>query len=238
MSKLIIANWKMNPDSLAEALALAKACDKNGVVLAPPFPFILPVARALKQAELGAQDCATKEQGAFTGEVSVLQLKDCGVKYVIVGHSERRQLFQENDIIIGEKLRACLGADLIPVLCLGETLKQRKGKKAKQVVRAQLNGALKVLTENYQLKLFYVVYEPAWAIGTGLAETPQGASEMISYIYSLLKNAYKISNPRVLYGGSVSRDNARAFLNQKEVNGLLVGGASLKVEDFLRIISD
>ncbi len=247
MKKLIVANWKMNPESASEAVSLARGIEKgisksgNEVVIAPPFPFLSVVKKVLKRAKLGAQDDFWEEKGPRTGEVSPAMLKNLGVKYVIIGHSERRWL-GETDEIINKKIKATLKAKLKPILCVGEHLETRKNglAAAKGFVKAQLKKDLKGLpATSYKLQAtrLIVAYEPIWAISTNknaLPDKPEDSLKMIQFIKSQLP-ATKYQIP-VLYGGSVTSKNAKSFLQYKEIDGALVGGASLKAEEFNRIV--
>lgn len=244
MKKIVIANWKMNPETEAEAVKLAKAEDFKGVVITPPFVFLENIGEILKKAELGAQDVfiGSKNKKAYTGEVSPEMLKSLGVKYVIVGHSERRKNFKETDGIINKKVLAALKVGLKVILCVGEGKAQRaKGKEAaKRFVASQLKKDLRFPT-NYKLFTTHLIvaYEPVWAISSNRnskSDTPQDALEIIKFIKSILNSQFKIHNSKVLYGGSVSTKTIGGFLKYKEIDGFLVGGASLKVGEFRRII--
>ena len=226
MKKLIIANWKMNPQTAREAVKLARAEDRKGVVIAPPFPFIEDVGKILKRAKLGAQDAFWVAQGAYTGEVSPRQLKRARVSYVIVAHSERRAL-GETDAMVGKKVSAVLTEGLTPVVCVGEPWSVRKKglAGAKRYVARQLRAALKGISA----KRVIVAYEPLWAIGTGKADRPAEAAAMAMFI-----KHFKVGC--VLYGGSVTSKNASAFLRERALAGALVGGASLHPRDFAKII--
>jgi len=236
MKKLIIANWKMNPSSVSAAVRLAAKTEKgalksgNDIVVAPPFPFLLSVKKVLKKAKLGAQDDFWENQGAYTGEISPAMLKSSGVKYVIVGHSERRRL-GETDDAINKKIKASLKAGLKPILCVGESLEVRKKglTAAKNFVKSQLKKDLKGLPRPGGI---IVAYEPIWAIGTGKSDKPQDTVEMAIFIKGIAG-----SKAKILYGGSVTSKNAKNFLQYKEIDGALVGGASLKAGEFNKIIN-
>jgi len=236
MRKLIVANWKSNPATEKEAIELAKKTDFEGIVIAPPFVFIKAVKKTLTRANLGAQNVFWGG-GAHTGEVSPAQLKGLGVSYVIIGHSEMRSI-GETDEIINKKVLAALEAGLKTILCVGENASVRSSgiEAAKSFVKAQLVKDL-VGIENFKLKIenLSVAYEPLWAIGTGNPDTPENAAEMSAFIKSLLTTNYRLQTA-VLYGGSVTGKNAAAFLSQKEIDGALVGGASLKPDDFSKIV--
>jgi triosephosphate isomerase len=239
MKKLIVANWKMNPLSLRAALYLAKVSDKSGVVICPPYPFLVPIVKTLKRAVLGAQDAFWENEGAYTGEVSPEMLRSIGCDYAIIGHSERRRYFGETDEMINKKVLAGLEAGLKVILCVGEDLSIRhKGLQAvKKFVRQQLQKDLQKLTSNSKLPTpnLLVAYEPVWAIGTGKADSPKDSLEVITFIRDFLRHKLKAISYKLLYGGSVNAKNAAGFLAVSD--GLLVGGASLKPKEFLKIIS-
>jgi triosephosphate isomerase len=238
---LIAGNWKMNT-TLPEALDLAArvavgAPAEVEVVVCPPFPWLLPVRDeiAASSVELGAQDCWTEPAGAFTGEVSPAMLAEI-CRYVIVGHSERRRVIGETDALIAAKLRAALDQRLSPILCVGEDLEERKAGAARDVVAGQLNAALVDLTPD-KVRRLTIAYEPVWAIGTGISAQPSDAAEMAGAIRSFLweRDAAAADVVRVLYGGSVTAETAPALLAAADVDGALVGGASLKADAFLAI---
>jgi triosephosphate isomerase len=228
MQKLIIANWKMNPATVREAVKLARAEDKRSVVVAPPFPFLKDVGAALKRARLGAQDVFWLPYGAYTGEVSARQLKRTLVSYVILGHSERRAL-GETDREVQKKVKAALAEGLTPVLCVGEPWNVRKKglAAAQRYVATQLRAALRGTAST---KRVIVAYEPVWAIGTGKADKPSDTATMARSI-----KRFRVG--RVLYGGSVTPKNAPAFFRENSIDGALVGGASLRPRDFMKIIT-
>ena len=231
--KLIVFNWKMNPTTLKKAVSLAKISDFKNVVVIPPFLFTEEIGKILKKAELGAQDLSWEEGGAVTGEVSARELKNLRVRYAIVGHSERLQKLRETDEIINKKVLAALKNGLKIILCVGEDLKiRKKGKKAvEKFIKTQLEKDLKGIFKNYNLKAnsLIVAYEPIWAIGTGRSDTPQDAYDMIQFIKQTLK-------AKVLYGGSVSGKNIKNFVIYKEIDGFLIGHASLKSKEVEKII--
>jgi len=240
MAKLLIFNWKMNPSALEEALFLAMESDYKNAVVDPPFPFIEEVSKVLKKAKLGAQDLFWEERGAFTGEVSAKELKSVGVKYVIIGHSERRHKLGETDEMIAKKLKAAVDAGLIPILCIGETKKEKDAGQREAVIKRQLTKGLSLVIGHKSLnRSLLVAYEPVWAIGTGDPETPESAFGTIKYIKSLFKTLYPkpyTLNPKVLYGGSVNSQNLMDYLQYKEIDGALVGGASLKKEEVQKMM--
>ena len=243
MKKILAFNWKMNPTALEEAISLAKASDYSGVIIMPPFIFLEEVGEILKRANLGAQDVFWENPpaggGAFTGEVSGTELKNLGVEYVIVGHSERRQKLNETDAMINKKVLAGMEAGLKVILCVGESLLiRRRGKKAvENFIKNQLQKDLKGI-ENLKFKIenLMIAYEPVWAIGAGYSDTPEDAAEMIKYVKEFLISNFQFSNIKVLYGGSVDSKNIENFVKYKDIDGFLVGGASLKPEEINEII--
>ncbi len=249
MAKLLAANFKMNPRTVAEAVRLAKSYDKKSVVVVPPFPFLAAVGKALRKAALGAQDVFWGSEGAYTGEVSPFQLKALGVRYVIVGHSERRHL-GETDEAVNRKVKAALSASPKVILCVGEpwTVRKRGFAAAKNFVKKQLTKDLKGIgnylatrdpakPEKLEIENLLMAYEPIWAIGTGRAATPADASAMAQFIKKFLKAQSSKLKACVLYGGSVNAGNVGAFLAEPDIDGALVGGASLKPGEFKRMIA-
>jgi triosephosphate isomerase len=241
----IAGNWKMHK-TLAEARALARGIRDGAepgrraeVALAPPYTALAAVAAELAGSDirLAAQDTFWEKQGAFTGAISPAMLADVGCRYVIVGHSERRQIFGETDASVNKKLTAVITAGLIPILCVGETRAEREADKTLQVVREQLSKGLGALKPTSGSALV-IAYEPVWAIGTGLTATPEQAQTVHHFIRSLLREflGAPAEAIRIQYGGSVTPDNAATLLNQPDIDGALVGGASLKPELFLPII--
>jgi triosephosphate isomerase len=241
---LVAGNWKMNlglraATELAQELAAAIArSDSPAVAVFPPFPWLLPVRDALagSSVHVGAQNCHARESGAFTGEVSAAMLADV-CEYVLTGHSERRHVFGETDELVGAKLQAILAAGLQPILCVGELLEERRAALAEEVVTRQLATGLAQLGVQ-DLDRLTVAYEPVWAIGTGVAATPNDAQQMSSMIRRWLHEQYgEPSEPvRVLYGGSVTPDNALELFSQPDVDGGLIGGASLRATSFVEIV--
>lgn len=246
MRKPIIAgNWKMN-GTIPDAVELVKklkeiVSDVKGreIVIAPPFTALGAVAKVLigSNMTLSAQNLFWEEKGAFTGEISAEMLLDAGCDYVIVGHSERRQFFADNDEAVNNKTKAAIAAGLIPILCVGETLFEREGGEAFAVIERQLTKGLMDVNISEPEDLV-VAYEPVWAIGTGKTATPGQAQEIHAYIRGLLR---KISggtaeNIRILYGGSVKPENIDELMLEPDIDGALVGGASLKAESFARIV--
>lgn len=238
MRKLLVANWKLHPGTQTEAIRLAKASDQRGVVICPPFPFLDSAGKTLKKAELGSQDVFWEEQGPYTGEVSSAMLKNMGARYVIIGHSERRRWQNETDALIAQKVRAALFAGLKVILCVGEPamIRKRGLAAAKNFVKSQLQKDLaKLKAISYKPKAIVVAYEPIWAIGTGKPDKPPESAAMAKFIKNYLAKSYKLK-ARVLYGGSVNSKNVLHFLTHKEIDGALVGGASLNTQDFRKMM--
>lgn len=244
--KFVAGNWKMNTRSIDGELLAASVVKGLGnetrvtVAVWPPFPFLARVAQAVRgtPVALGAQNCYPKDDGAFTGEVSPAMLVDVGCQYVIVGHSERRQIFKESDEFINAKVHAALKAGLMVILCIGETLDDRKANKTEAVLDTQLTGSLAKVTAE-QLANLTLAYEPVWAIGTGVNATPQQAQEAHAFVrkrIGQLCGAAAAEAIVIQYGGSAKPENVATLLSQPDVDGALVGGASLKVDDFLAII--
>jgi len=239
-------NWKMHLDlrgaiQLAAGLKreLAEATQADLAVF-PPFPFLADVCDTLQESniEVGAQNMHPEAQGAFTGEVSAQMLVSVGCRWVIIGHSERRDQFGEKDAFLNAKVRAALKAGLKPILCVGEHLADRQAGKAEEIVRAQVETCFQGFTAEDMEKIT-IAYEPVWAIGTGVTATPEQANEMHARIRALLKGLFSAaiaSTTRILYGGSVKPSNSKALMAESEIDGFLVGGASLKVEDFVRVV--
>ncbi|MBD8879784.1 MULTISPECIES: triose-phosphate isomerase [Rhodanobacter] len=241
--KLVAANWKMHGSrSMAGALCGEIAAAGTGgvdVVVCPPFPYLGDVAAACAEAGIGvgAQDLSAHEgQGAYTGEVSAAMLADCGAQWVIVGHSERRQYHGESDALVARKFIAARAAGLTPILCVGETLAQHEGGEAEAVVARQLHAVLAACGIG-AFDTAVISYEPIWAIGTGRTATPQQAQQMHAFIRSQLQkeDAMIARLTRLLYGGSVKAANAAELFAQSDVDGGLIGGASLTASDFLGI---
>lgn len=244
--KFIAGNWKMYTTAAsARELASAVARGVGGetrvaVAVCPPFPYLIPVGEALRGSgvALGAQDVYAETEGAFTGEVSPNMLLDVDCRYVIVGHSERRHVLGETDALINRKARAARAAGLHVILCVGETLEQREAGRTEAVLDAQLAGGLAGLTAE-RLSTLVIAYEPVWAIGTGKNATPGQAQEVHAFLRRRLGQTFgeKVASALpIQYGGSVKSDNAAALLAQPDVDGALVGGASLKADSFLAIV--
>ncbi|MDD2397003.1 MAG: triose-phosphate isomerase [Tissierellia bacterium] len=240
--KLIAGNWKMNCDveeslNLARKLSSSEFNNDVDVLVCPPFTSLYTVIQELKNSSIkvGAQNMHFEDNGAFTGEVSPVMLKNMGVEYVIIGHSERRQHFGETDQTINKKIKACLKHGLKPILCVGESLEQREAGVEKETVRAQLIKDLDGVTEGLKI---VVAYEPIWAIGTGKTATSAQANEMASFIRTVLGNIYTVdiaNNIIIQYGGSVKASNTKEIMLQSDIDGALVGGASLNADEFTKI---
>ncbi|MEE8405352.1 MAG: triose-phosphate isomerase [candidate division Zixibacteria bacterium] len=244
--KIIAGNWKMNctPAETKELITSLVASEKSEpevvTIVCPPFTSLSVAAELLSNSSiaLGAQNLSEHESGAYTAEISASMLVAAGVKYVIVGHSERRQHYHETDSLINAKLKTALNNGLFPIFCVGETLKEREAGDSQKVVSRQLlNGLDGLSVEN--LKNLIVAYEPVWAIGTGKTATPEMAQDMHKFIReNLAKIEPAIANSTpILYGGSVKPDNAAGLLNQPDIDGALVGGASLSADSFMKIIA-
>jgi triosephosphate isomerase len=223
--------------SLVESLRGVSDVD---IAVCPPAVYLGELGKALHATNigLGAQNVNSKAEGAYTGEISCSMLKDVGCRYVILGHSERRAIYGETDSMVNEKLHAVLAAGLTPIVCVGETLEQREAGQTQQVVRSQCLGSLAGLTEDQMLKTV-LAYEPVWAIGTGKTASPAQAEEVHKDIRSLLEAQFSVGTAQkviVLYGGSVKADNALELLSEPNIDGALVGGASLKQDSFEGII--
>lgn len=237
--------YKTLSESVETALALkplvanANHCE---VVIAPVFTALKTVCDRLEgsNVKVSAQDCSTeKEEGAHTGEVAAFMLRDVGASYVIVGHSERRQFYAETDEVVNRKVQAGLAGGLTVIMCVGETLAQREGAMAQDVVSAQLIGGLSGLTAP-DLDRIIVAYEPVWAIGTGRTATPEQAQEMHAFIRRVFADGLSsdaAAGLRILYGGSVKPDNIQGLMAQADIDGALVGGASLKADSFAQIVN-
>jgi len=247
MRKPVMAgNWKMNK-TVAESVDLVKKLSASlagvsdrDIVVCPPFTSLAIVSEVLKgtSISLGAQNMNDHTDGAYTGEVAPGMLTDVGCQYVILGHSERRQYYGETDELVHKKLQLALDKKLIPIVCVGELLKEREEGRTFQVIEKQIKGGVSGLSPA-QATGVIIAYEPVWAIGTGKTATPAQAQEVHFFIRGLMARIYgdAIANSvRILYGGSVKGDNAKELMAQKDVDGLLVGGASLKADEFVRII--
>ena len=245
--KFIAGNWKMNLDrktAVALAEAVAREAEKfSGVDLAvcPPACYLEAVGQVLKGSKvaLGAQNVYHQSNGAFTGELSTSMLCDLGVKYVILGHSERRHVLGETDAEINKKIHASLQSGLLPILCVGELLSEREAGQTLAVIQSQFDGSL-VGVSGEQLKKLVIAYEPVWAIGTGKVATPQQAEDVHLGLRKIIAERYNDGIAQLIpiqYGGSVKPDNAKELLGQPNIDGALVGGASLKVDQFMGIVA-
>ncbi|MGE0673607.1 MULTISPECIES: triose-phosphate isomerase [Methylibium] len=238
--KLVVGNWKMHGthatnEALLEGLKSAGPLPCEAAVCAP-FPYLAQAAERLARSAIawGAQDCSVHEQGAYTGEVSVAMLADFGCRYVIVGHSERRALHAESDQLVADKAQAALARGVTPIVCVGETLAQRDAGETEDVVKRQLSAVIHTLA--HCVGEMVVAYEPVWAIGTGRTASPEQAQA----VHALLRAQLAAATPRaaqmkLLYGGSVKPDNAATLFAQVDIDGGLIGGASLKAADFIAI---
>ncbi len=249
MRKNIVAgNWKMNK-TLQEGVQLAEEINKlveqgvpanTGVIIAPPFTHLTEVARRIdaEKISLSAQNCAAEASGAYTGEISAAMVKSTGATHVIIGHSERRHYFGETNAILKKKTEMALENDLTPIFCCGEVLEERKAGEHFNVVKKQISDALFFLSAGEFTRLI-LAYEPVWAIGTGETATPGQAQEMHAFIRNLISDRYgkeTAENTTILYGGSCKPSNAKELFANPDVDGGLIGGASLKAEDFYAII--
>ncbi|MFK7757357.1 MAG: triose-phosphate isomerase [Flavobacteriales bacterium] len=245
--KVVAGNWKMNK-SMSEGQSLVQELNAMSaswpkdvrVIITPPMVYVALLAtEAARQVHLAAQNCYHKESGAFTGEVSPTQLKSSSVNYCILGHSERRQYFGETDSSVNEKVKACLEADVTPIICVGESLEQREAGKELEVVGSQLKAALDGLNL-LQISSTIIAYEPVWAIGTGKTASSDQAQEIHAFIRGVLAeltNKAASESISILYGGSCKPSNATELFSQPDVDGGLIGGASLNAEDFNAIIN-
>jgi len=245
---LVAGNWKMYKN-IREAIELAWGLRRQlyliepeilEIVICPSFVCLSEVLDVIYDSniKLGAQNVHWEKEGTFTGEVSILMLKDVGCRYVIVGHSERRIYFKETNEIINKKLKVVLKESLIPILCVGETLEEREKKLTFKVLDEQIYNGLKDI-EDSSIQNIVIAYEPVWAIGTGRTATPEIAQEAQSYIRKLLSKIYGediSSKIRILYGGSVKPDNIQDLIKQPDIDGALVGGASLNLDSFVNIV--
>jgi triosephosphate isomerase len=242
---IIAGNWKMNKtiseavDFIKEFLPLVEGIEDRDIVIAPPYTSLAEAARLLKNSNvaLAAQNIFWEEKGAYTGEISPSMLVEIGCSYVIIGHSERRKYFNEDNSLVNRKVKAALIANLTPIMCLGETLEERKKGKTLSIVERQVREGLEGL-ESWQAERMIIAYEPIWAIGTGVNATPQQAQEVHSHIRQQLNSLFgevglKV---RVQYGGSVKPDNINDLMAEADIDGALVGGASLQPSSFAAII--
>ncbi len=249
MRRVIIAgNWKMYK-TVQESIELVNLLkrsvvdiDEVEIVVCPPFTSLSDVREVILESniKLGAQDCYWEKEGAFTGEVSCPMLKSAGCEYVIIGHSERRQYFGETNETVNKKVKAALCSGLKPIVCVGERLEERKSGKTFDVIKDHVENSLAGLTKDEMLQCV-IAYEPVWAIGTGLTATKEQAEEVHKYIRGLLQKMYSpevAGAVRIQYGGSVKPENIKDLIAQEDVDGALVGGASLKADSFSQIIKN
>jgi triosephosphate isomerase (TIM) len=254
MKKIIVANWKMNPQSLLKAKKLFLSI-KNGIekthnilkkseiIICPPFVYLEPLSKLLQpktynlKPKLGAQDLFWEEKGAFTGEISPKMLKNLRIEYVILGHSERRHILKETDEMIAKKLKTAIKNKLKPILCIGETEIERRSGKTFKILKNQLNRAIENLQpETYNLKTIIIAYEPVWAIGTGNPCKPEEAKEVLIFLKKETEQLNNLTTQQlILYGGSVNSQNAKDYI-EVGFDGLLIGGASLKPREFIEIL--
>lgn len=243
-SFIIAANWKMNKNTkeITEFLKNLNGMNwsnKNTVIIFPPFPYLYLARDILRysKAMYGMQDMHWEKNGAFTGEVSPEMAKDFGCKYVIIGHSERRSIFSEEDSILKQKLNTAISNGLLPIFCVGENLDERKGGRLKAVIRSQIINGIGLLEQEYLRKLI-IAYEPVWAIGTGLNAEPDQIEETHDFIKVVLKELFgaEAENIPILYGGSVNTENVKNIALVESVSGFLIGRASLKQDEFSQII--
>ncbi|OQX98463.1 MAG: triose-phosphate isomerase [Bacteroidetes bacterium 4572_128] len=244
---IVAGNWKMNTD-LKSGLKMTTEINKfikeyHGdvkIIIAPPFTHLSKISDLLDKFKISiaAQNCSDNENGAFTGEISVSMLKSLNVNSIIIGHSERRNYFNETDEIISKKVKICLKYKLTPIFCCGENLHEREENKHFEIIKNQLKNGLFDLSKNDFLNVI-IAYEPVWAIGTGKTAKPEEAQEMHKFIRNEIKNNYnkEVANKiSILYGGSCNQNNAKELFKNKDVDGGLIGGASLKPNDFIKII--
>lgn len=243
MKKLIAGNWKMNGSTasnaaLVQSLLEGSAVWKCLVTVCVPAPYLGQIQALVAGSgiDLGAQDVSSHESGAFTGEVSASMLRDFGVRYAIVGHSERRQYHGESDAVVAEKAQRALAAGITPIVCVGETLAEREAGRTEEVVKRQL--AAVIHTNGHCISEIVVAYEPVWAIGTGKTASPEQAQQVHAVLRAQLRAASaQADRVHILYGGSMNAANAAQLLSQPDIDGGLVGGAALKAADFLTIIA-
>lgn len=244
--KIVAGNWKMNT-TLHQGLELARAVEaasskKNSdalVIIAPPFTHLAKVSEVISEVRLSAQNCANKAGGAYTGEVSPEMVLSTGAEYVILGHSERRSYYGEDDQLLNEKVKLALEKGLSPIFCCGELLEEREAGKLFDVIRQQVTVGLSGLAEEDMQKVI-IAYEPVWAIGTGVTASPDQAQEMHKFIRDLLREIFGdqiADKTSLLYGGSCKPSNAKELFANPDVDGGLIGGASLKAEDFIQIVN-
>lgn len=243
--KIVAGNWKMNlslneAKTLASELCNASIKENSTVILIPNFSFLSNIKNLIKSTslKLGAQNCAAYEKGAYTGEVSVSMLNDLGVEYVLVGHSERRAIFKEQNCDLHQKVKLCLKAELTPIFCIGESLQERESNLHFNIIKEQLDLLFSLPSE--EILKCVIAYEPVWAIGTGKTASAEQAQEMHAFIRRLIASNYNndiAESISILYGGSCNAANAKELFNLKDIDGGLIGGAALKAADFTQIIN-
>ncbi len=243
---IIAANWKMyktiseGKDFITNFLPKVKDVYDKEIVIAMPYTLLFVAGEMLKgtNVKLSAENMYVEEKGAFTGEISPLMLKDVGCSYVILGHSERRKYFKETDDFVNQKMLVALKYGIIPIVCIGETLEEREQGKTLEVIGKQIKGSLSKLS-TLDAEKIVIAYEPVWAIGTGKNATPQQAQEVHEFIrkkYAEIYGSIPSEKVRILYGGSIKPENFKEIMAQKDVDGGLVGGASLEVESFYKLV--
>ncbi len=244
---IIAGNWKMNKTSVeardlaSKLIPLISNVKDREIVLGPPFTSLQAVSGAIKGTDisLAAQNMHWEDKGAFTGEISAEMLLDLGCKYVIIGHSERRQYFGETDETVNKKVRQALKKGLLPIMCVGETLAEREAGKLNEIINRQVTGGLKDIGVD-DMKKVVIAYEPVWAIGTGRTATPEQANEVHALIRQKVKSLYNAQiadGLRIQYGGSVTPENVSSLMAKPDIDGALVGGASLKPESFAALVN-
>jgi triosephosphate isomerase len=244
--KIVAGNWKMNT-TLKDGMELAKAVEKLEkektsdalVIIAPPYTHLSKVKELIGDVKLSSQNCASEASGAFTGEISPEMLTSTGVEYVIIGHSERRSIFGEDNELLNKKTKLALAEGLKPIVCCGEVLKERESEKHFDVIKEQVKVGLKGLSKD-EINQVVIAYEPVWAIGTGVVASPDQAQEMHKYIRGFLAEMFDADvadDMSILYGGSCKPSNAEEIFANPDVDGGLIGGAALKAEDFLAIVN-
>jgi triosephosphate isomerase (TIM) len=246
-TKYIIGNWKMNGQWIQNAELMSQLKNNTAenlncnIVICPPYPYLIQAKGLFANTHItyGAQDVSAYDKGAYTGEISAAMLKDLGCTYTIIGHSERRIYHNETDALIAEKIITSLTYDLQPIFCLGETLEQRQNNQTEEIIQKQLVNVLDIILQSKQaahMHKIIIAYEPVWAIGTGLNASPTQAQAVHKFIRNTCQT-FNLNNISILYGGSVKPDNAAELFSMPDINGGLIGGASLNAADFIAIIN-
>ncbi|MFO8016225.1 MAG: triose-phosphate isomerase [Candidatus Woesearchaeota archaeon] len=245
MKPMIAGNWKLHgtiqmaAELIPKLKELVQGIDDVDILVCPPFTALRDSEALVRDSNimLGAQDTYYMEEGAFTGEISPMMLKELQCSHVIVGHSERREYFMETNLIVNRKVKACMNHGLTPIMCVGETQQEKAEGITRRVIETELRDSLQDITRE-QAKNIIIAYEPIWAIGTGETATPEQAQEIHSFIRDILSKLFggEAENMRILYGGSVKPDNIKELMAQQDINGALVGGASLEAEKFAEIV--